>query len=91
MIADLEATVADAQRSYLDQKFGDVEMMMGDAFEGIKEVEEAAMQLKDRALFWVYMIEWLVVLGACMATGSIVFALMVRRRLYREVRVTRSV
>jgi hypothetical protein len=90
MMVDLEAIVAGARESYLEQEFEEVEAAMSDAFEGVADAEEAAMKLKDRALLWVYVIEWLVVMGACMAAGSILFTLMVRRRLYREVRVTRS-
>jgi hypothetical protein len=58
----------------------------------IKEMEDlnvAAMDRKDRAMVWVYLVQWFVVSGTSMATGFVVWTLMVRRRLYRQVQVTR--
>jgi hypothetical protein len=47
-----------------------------------------AMRLKDRAMFWVYLSEYLVISGASLICGTILWSLMVRRRLYREVSTT---
>jgi hypothetical protein len=46
---------------------------------------------KDRVLLWVYLIEYLVITGTSVLAGSVLWALMVRRRLYREIGYTRSV
>jgi len=48
------------------------------------------MKLKDRALFWVYLTEWSAVMGTLFASGFVVYSLLVRRMLYKEVRLTRS-
>ena len=48
-----------------------------------------AMKLKDRALIWIYAIEWLSVTGVFLVSGFAIWTLMVRRRLYREVTTTR--
>jgi dolichyl-phosphate-mannose--protein O-mannosyl transferase len=48
-----------------------------------------AVKLKDEALFWVYISEWLVVTAAAMVAGVVVWSLMVRRRMYRAVGTTR--
>jgi hypothetical protein len=45
--------------------------------------------MKDRALAWVYVTEWLAITGTTMICGYVLWAIMVRRRLYRAVRVTR--
>jgi hypothetical protein len=48
-----------------------------------------AMEAKDMALFWVYVTEWCAMTGTFLVSGAILWALMVRRRLYREVGVSR--
>jgi len=50
---------------------------------------EAALRLKDRALFWIYVIEWLSVSATFLVAGFAVWTLMVRRRLHREIAMTR--
>ena len=54
----------------------------------IFSLEELAVKLKDRALLWIYIIEWLAILATAMICGSVLWALMIRRRLYREVQAT---
>ncbi len=49
----------------------------------------SSFDLWNRALFWVFVTEWLVVTGTSMVAGYIVWTLMVKRRLYREVQQTR--
>jgi len=62
---------------------------IGRALDKLDEVSELAMEAKDAALLWVYLIEWLTVSGTAMFTGAIVWTLMVKRSAYREVGVTR--
>ncbi len=52
-------------------------------------VRDSAMKAKDQALLWVYVIEWCSLVATSMVTGFVVWSLMVRRRLYREVGVSR--
>jgi hypothetical protein len=47
-----------------------------------------AIKVKDRALFWIYVSEWLVTTSAALISGVVLWWLMVRRRLYREVTTT---
>ena len=89
-ITFLEEMVADSKEDYLDHEF---EIALGKsetAIGKLKEVEELALRVKDEALFWVYLIEWLSVSGMSMISGVVLWTLMVRRRLYREVGVTRG-
>jgi uncharacterized membrane protein len=55
----------------------------------LAEADDLAVKAKDTALLWVYVTEWLVVSGALLACGSVLWSLMVRRRLYRQVHATR--
>jgi hypothetical protein len=54
------------------------------------QLNTRAMEVKDDALVWVYLIEWLVVTGVSVIAGTLIWTLMVRRRLYREVSTTRT-
>jgi hypothetical protein len=64
--------------------------LLQEIFDGFQSLSEESMKLKDRAFFWIYLIEWLVVTGTLLACGTIIWSLMIRRRLYREVMVTRQ-
>ena len=55
----------------------------------LREADDLALKAKQTALFWIYAIEWLVVTSTLLLCGSVLWALMVRRRLYREVSATR--
>jgi uncharacterized membrane protein len=55
----------------------------------LKDADELALKAKQTALFWVYVIEWLAVTATLLLCGVVLWTLMVRRRLYREVSATR--
>jgi hypothetical protein len=55
----------------------------------LREAFGLALRLKDRALQWIHGIEWAVLAGTSVLVSSLIWALMVRRRLYREARSTR--
>ena len=63
---------------------------MKEAFEGVRRVSDESVAMKEKALFWIYMVEWSTVTGTCVFTGFVVWTLMVRKRLYREVSTTRA-
>lgn len=75
---------------YVNGEFDESSEMMDDLQKELAGLSADAMRLKDAALRWVYFVEWLTVIGTSLACGSVVWILMVRRRLYREVAVTRS-
>jgi uncharacterized membrane protein len=66
------------------EAFDEIHVMMG-------EIEEEAMELKDRALLWVYIIEWMSISGTSMLAGTVLWSVMVKRRLWREVGTTRLI
>lgn len=74
---------------WIDEQFDDCLPAMQDALSSLTKVMDDAVEAKDRALLWVYIIEWLTVAGTSIIVGVLVWALMIRRSLYREVRTTR--
>jgi hypothetical protein len=89
-ITDLEELVSESKEDYLDHEFEIALEKSETTIDRLKEIEELALRVKDEALFWVYLIEWLSVSGMSMVSGVVLWTLMVRRRLYREVGVTRG-
>jgi len=41
-------------------------------------------------MYWIFVTEWLVVSATGLICGFAVWTLMIKRRLYREVKVTRG-
>jgi uncharacterized membrane protein len=86
---EIDSVIAAGVPEYLDLRFEDMLETYGDAEELLKEAEQEAVKLKNRTLTWVYVIEWMGVTGTAMACGFVLWSIMVRRRLYREVSTTR--
>ncbi len=93
----LEDRIAEVDRlkeeSFQDYRIQDFEAALdsiGEALARMSSISNSAMKLKDRALLWVYITEWSAVMGTLFASGFAVYSLLVKRRLYREVAVTRS-
>jgi uncharacterized membrane protein len=87
-IDQVDAAAGEAVPQYLDLRFEDVLDTYDTVDELLESAELEAVKLKNRTLLWVYIIEWLAVTGTSMACGFILWSLMVRRRLYREVGTT---
>jgi len=88
-ISLLEEEVEVALVDYLEQDYPSCISRMGSTELGILEITEDAVALKDEALIWVYISEWLVVTSTSMLAGFVLWTLMVRRRLYRSMGTTR--
>jgi len=86
---EIDSVIAEALPQYLQLQFEEMLESYRVADEMLAKAEEEAVRLKDRTLLWVYVIEWLTVTGTAMVCGFLVWSLMIRRRLYREVRTTR--
>jgi len=78
-----------AARDYLDKDFVAAHDAMKMAMAELEKLEDDAMRLKDKAMFWVYLVQWLATTGVFLAAAVVLWSLMVRRRLYREVSSTR--
>ena len=91
---DQHLAQAEAQREKVDElwikeQYEKCLPAMDDAMKTLSQVMDEAVRAKDRALLWVYIVEWLTVSGTAILTGVVIWSLMVRRRLYREVETTR--
>lgn len=70
---------------YLKQDFAECEKRLLEGVDYFPKAEEVARREKDKALFWVYVIEWLVTSSTLFLSGALLWTLMIRRKLYREV------
>jgi len=89
MIADAEAARAAGERSYIE---AEMEASIEHFKSGIKILQDAsekAYKLKDQALLWVYITEWLVVASTGMICGFVLWTIMVKRKMYHEIGQTR--
>jgi hypothetical protein len=87
----VDLIVEGAMDSYLDGRYEEALDLAQEAHEALGDLELRTIKLKDQALFWVYLTEWAAVSGTGLITGYVIYLLMLRKRLYRDVRVTRIV
>lgn len=81
---------ATADALYMHQRYADSREKLKEAYAALQKISDDAVKEKDKALFWVYIIEWFAVTGTAIITGSVLYALMMKRKYYREVTVTRA-
>ena len=87
--AEIDAAIDDAMPEYLQLRFEEMLDAYSKVEEMLDEMERDAIKLKNATLLWVYVVEWLAVTGTTLFCGFLLWSLMVRRRLYREVETTR--
>lgn len=86
---EVEDIRREAAQSYLDRDFETAYDLMKEALSELTKLEDSATKLKDRALLWVYVVEWSVTTGVLLVAGVILWTLMIKRALYREVKATK--
>jgi len=91
MLADVTPMRKEAEDLYIEQRYDESSSVLLDAVKRFDEINAAAIRLRDQALLWIYVIEWTAVSATSLITAVLVWALMVRRKLYREVGTTRMV
>ncbi len=74
---------------YLDQEYQSAGVILESILNDLSLLREKALKAKDRALMWIYIIEWLVISGTSLSAGFAIWTLMVKKRLYREVSATK--
>jgi len=79
----------EVSRLYMDQEYESVVSKMEGLLTKMDDLQKRAVELKDQALLWIYITETLALTGTSLFAGATLWMLMVRRRLYREVGVTR--
>lgn len=88
-IASADRDISEARMLFIRKEMDESGEVMDRASESLEQARAIAMEAKDRALVWVYAIEWLAITGTSLICGFVIWSLMVRRRLYREVGATR--
>ncbi len=78
-----------AEEAYLNGDFDQALAILSQAEAEHASIRLDAMKAKDEALFWVYLTEWCALMGTLMISSYAIWALMVRRKLYKEVGVSR--
>lgn len=89
-IRALEEMCDDAVGDYMGQEYGECESEILAALSRFSETERLAVVEKNKALAWVYAVEWLVTTSTLTLSCLALWTLMVKRRLYREAGETRS-
>jgi hypothetical protein len=80
----------EATALYIAQEYDASLDKISEAITATRALENLAFKLKNRALLWVYAIEWMSVTAASMLSGAILWTLMVRKKAYRSVPTTRT-
>ncbi len=89
IMSQADGRLGEVERLYLNYDFEGSLKLVGDSIADLGRAESHALELKDRTLFWIYAIEWSVLTSTSLVMGVVIWALMVKRRLYVEVRTTR--
>jgi len=89
-LGELDGLIKDGEREYIRSQYAEAQDTLREAAEGYGRFSESAIDLKSRAMLWIYIIEWITVTATLMICLEAVWILMVRRRLYKSVDVTRG-
>jgi len=89
-LGKLRKMISEAEDLYIEQNYHESRRTIDDIDGLILELQMDAIDLKDQALFWVFVTEWSITTGAALLAGWVLWSLMVKRRLYREVGSTRT-
>jgi hypothetical protein len=87
-MAEVDEMRKSSDQLYLEADYAGALEQIDNAIARMGQLGEKAVSLKDGALMWIYVIEWLAVTGVSMVCGVILWTLMIRKRLYKEVKVT---
>jgi hypothetical protein len=88
-LGDLEVDYYQAERSYLEGDYLGAAAALEQILEVFPVIEAEITRLKNEALVWIYLTEWLAVVSTSLVCGVLLWTLMVRRRAYKEVSRTR--
>jgi hypothetical protein len=90
-LGEMDGQWRESRELYLGQSYQSAWATIEEVLTEMSLLRGDALKIKDRALLWIYVIEWLTVSGTFLATGFAIWTLMVRRRLYKQVATTRLV
>ncbi len=84
-----DSMVEAGQEHYLDRDYQRALDSAQSALDRMSEIEDLSIRVKNQALLWIYITEWLTVTGTGLLCGLALWTLMIRRRLYKGVGITR--
>jgi hypothetical protein len=88
-MGEVEEIYKEAQGEYAEGEYDAAVLSLGVAMVEAEAALELAFKTKKEAMFYIYAVEWLVTTGTLLISGSIIYTLMIRRRLYREIESTK--
>ena len=88
-IEEADAAISRAHGQYLELRYEEMLQTSEPIESMIQALERQAVVLKNRALAWVYAIEWLSVTATALFCGFMLWTIMIQRKLYRQVQTTR--
>ncbi len=74
---------------YRSSRYDEALETLREVMNDLSNLDQKMLETKDRALLWVYFIEWAGVTGTLMVCGFLIWSLMVKRSLYAAVETTR--
>ena len=77
---------ADVQ--YMEGNYEESSTIIMEAIADLQAAFDRSIELKNRALVYVYVSEWLAVTSTLVISGSVVYQFMIKRRMYRDVGTT---
>ncbi len=89
-VAESKEAFQRARQSFVDLDLQASKSSADEVVDILNEAYALAFQARDDALFWIFLTEWLAVTATGLICGFVIWTLMIRKRLYREVRVTRE-
>lgn len=79
-----------ARDQFVDLELAESKELAETSYDQFEEAYGLALEAKNAAIFWIFVTEWLVVSATSMVCAFAIWTLMIRRRLYREVQITRG-
>lgn len=86
---EVKVMEGEARELYLMQEIDAADEALDAVLDQLDAVSVRAIQLKNRALVWVYVVEWAAVTATLMVSGFVIWTIMVKRKLYRIGGTTR--
>ncbi len=81
----LSKSKTEADEAYLEGDYDKSLELMDYVLKEQSLLVAKALRTKDRALVWIYLTEWFIVTATFLISGLVLWNLMMRKRLYREV------
>lgn len=80
-----------AEALYIEQDFQGAIELLDDVHTRLNELGQESLKLMEQTMFWIWVIEYLTVTATIFTSSYIIWTLMVRHRLYKEVGLTRGI